>query len=61
MVRKANLFFDNYFDVREDTPPASAMFASFSRYKREAFRHSVFAPRILHDAGLRVVMKVGEL
>ncbi|KAL5519409.1 hypothetical protein ACEPAH_1092 [Sanghuangporus vaninii] len=40
-----------------DTPPASAMFASFSRYKREAFRHSVYAPRILHDAGLRVVMK----
>ncbi|KAL5535942.1 hypothetical protein ACEPAF_4036 [Sanghuangporus sanghuang] len=40
-----------------DTPPASAMFASFSRYKREAFRHTVYAPRILHDAGLRVVMK----
>ncbi|EJC98798.1 composite domain of metallo-dependent hydrolase [Fomitiporia mediterranea MF3/22] len=41
----------------EDVPPASAMFASFSRYKREAYRHSVYAPRILHDAGLRVVMK----
>ncbi|KAI5115486.1 hypothetical protein M0805_007780 [Coniferiporia weirii] len=40
-----------------DVPPASAMFASFSRYKREAYRHSEFAPRILHDAGLRVVMK----
>lgn len=38
-------------------PPASAMFASFSRYKREAYRHSVFAPRILNDADLRVVMK----
>ncbi|THH10380.1 hypothetical protein EW145_g1372 [Phellinidium pouzarii] len=40
-----------------DVPPASAMFASFSRYKREAYRHSEFAPRILHDAGLKVVMK----
>ncbi|KAL5494800.1 hypothetical protein ACEPAI_262 [Sanghuangporus weigelae] len=43
-----------------DAPPASAMFASFSRYKREAFRHSVYAPRILHDAGLRVVMKISD-
>ncbi|KAL1742134.1 hypothetical protein HDZ31DRAFT_66247 [Schizophyllum fasciatum] len=38
-------------------PPASAMFATFARYKREAYRHSEFAPRILHDHGLRVVMK----
>lgn len=28
------------------------------RYKREAYRHSEFAPRILADNGLRVVMKV---
>ena len=34
------------------------MFASFARYKREAYRHSEFAPKILNDAGLKVVMKV---
>ena len=26
-------------------------------YKREAYRHSEFAPKILHDNGLKVVMK----
>ncbi|KLO20165.1 composite domain of metallo-dependent hydrolase [Schizopora paradoxa] len=40
-----------------DVKPASAMFAAFSRYKRESYRHSEFAPRILNDNGLRVVMK----
>ena len=39
-------------------PPASAMFSTFSRYKREAYRHSEFAPRVLADNGLDVVMKV---
>ena len=39
-------------------PPALAMFSSFSRYKREAYRHSEYAPRILADAGLDVIMKV---
>lgn len=38
-------------------PPAIAMFAAFSRYKREAYRHSEFAPRVLADDGLKVVMK----
>ncbi|KAJ7078078.1 hypothetical protein C8R44DRAFT_896061 [Mycena epipterygia] len=38
-------------------PPASAIFASFARYKREAYRHSEFAARILADNGLKVVMK----
>ncbi|EMD37401.1 hypothetical protein CERSUDRAFT_83171 [Gelatoporia subvermispora B] len=38
-------------------PPAIAMFAAFSRYKREAYRHSEFAPRILADNGIDVVMK----
>ncbi|KAH7908470.1 hypothetical protein BJ138DRAFT_352435 [Hygrophoropsis aurantiaca] len=38
-------------------PPAIAMFAAFSRYKREAYRHSEFAPRILNDNDLKVVMK----
>lgn len=28
------------------------------RYKREAFRHSEFAPRVLHDKGIKVLMKV---
>ncbi|KIJ15978.1 hypothetical protein PAXINDRAFT_99322 [Paxillus involutus ATCC 200175] len=38
-------------------PPAVAIFAAFSRYKREGYRHSEFAPRILNDDGLKVVMK----
>ncbi|KIM54979.1 hypothetical protein SCLCIDRAFT_135619 [Scleroderma citrinum Foug A] len=37
--------------------PAIAIFGSFARYKRETYRHSTYAPRILHDAGLDVVMK----
>ena len=40
--------------------PAIAMFASFSRYKREAFRHSQFAPTALNDAGIPVIMKVSR-
>jgi len=36
------------------------MFASLSRYKREAFRHSQFAPKILSAAGIPVIMKVGR-
>ena len=39
-------------------PPAVALFATQARYKREAFRGSEFAPRILADNGLHVVMKV---
>ena len=38
-------------------PPGVAMFASFARYKREAYRGSSFAPRILAEQGLPVVMK----
>ncbi|EIN11387.1 carbohydrate esterase family 9 protein [Punctularia strigosozonata HHB-11173 SS5] len=38
-------------------PPAVAMFAANSRYKREAYRHSEFGPRILANHGLDVVMK----
>ncbi|KAF5309156.1 hypothetical protein D9619_012722 [Psilocybe cf. subviscida] len=37
--------------------PAIAMFATNARYKREAYRGSEFAPRILADNGLNVVMK----
>ncbi|RDB24983.1 Imidazolonepropionase [Hypsizygus marmoreus] len=37
--------------------PAIAMFATNARYKREAYRGSEFAPRILAENGLRVVMK----
>ena len=35
-----------------------ALFATQARYKREAFRGSEFAPRVLADNGLQVVMKV---
>ncbi|KAJ6469475.1 hypothetical protein C8R45DRAFT_1055168 [Mycena sanguinolenta] len=38
-------------------PPAVAIFATNARYKREAYRGSEFAPRILADNGLDVVMK----
>lgn len=38
--------------------PAVAIYASHARYKREAYRGSEFAPRILADNGLKVIMKV---
>ncbi|KAI0342088.1 composite domain of metallo-dependent hydrolase [Trametopsis cervina] len=38
-------------------PPAIAMFAAFARYKREAYRHSEFAPRVLASHDIDVVMK----
>ncbi|KAJ7105768.1 hypothetical protein C8R43DRAFT_1140744 [Mycena crocata] len=38
-------------------PPAVAIFATHARYKREASRGSEFAPRILADNGLDVVLK----
>ncbi|CAK5272083.1 unnamed protein product [Mycena citricolor] len=38
-------------------PPAIAIFAGFDKFKREAYRGSVFAPRILADNGVDVVMK----
>ncbi|KAK7032886.1 carbohydrate esterase family 9 protein [Favolaschia claudopus] len=37
--------------------PGSAIFSTFSRYKRESYRHSEFAAKILADNGLKVVMK----
>ncbi|KAI0630254.1 hypothetical protein C8Q77DRAFT_1137203 [Trametes polyzona] len=37
--------------------PAVALFSTFARYKREAYRHSEFAPKILADEGIDVVMK----
>ncbi|KAF8207137.1 carbohydrate esterase family 9 protein [Mycena galopus ATCC 62051] len=37
--------------------PAIAVFAANARYKREAYRHSEFAPRILAENGLTVLMK----
>ncbi|EIN11328.1 composite domain of metallo-dependent hydrolase [Punctularia strigosozonata HHB-11173 SS5] len=38
-------------------PPAIAMFATNARYKRESYRGSEFAPKVLAEAGLDVVMK----
>ncbi|EKM81020.1 hypothetical protein AGABI1DRAFT_105866 [Agaricus bisporus var. burnettii JB137-S8] len=38
-------------------PPGVALFATNARYKREAYRGSEFAPRILADNGIQVVMK----
>ncbi|KAF9566703.1 carbohydrate esterase family 9 protein [Agrocybe pediades] len=38
-------------------PPAVALFATMARYKREAYRSSEFAPRILAENGVTVLMK----
>ncbi|KAG8763267.1 hypothetical protein FRC11_004954, partial [Ceratobasidium sp. 423] len=38
-------------------PPALALFSTFARYKREAYRASSYAPKILNENGLRVAMK----
>ncbi|KAG9118853.1 hypothetical protein FRC07_006429, partial [Ceratobasidium sp. 392] len=38
-------------------PPGVALFATNARYKREAYRGSEFAPKILHENGLKVIMK----
>ncbi|KZS92638.1 carbohydrate esterase family 9 protein [Sistotremastrum niveocremeum HHB9708] len=38
-------------------PPAIAMFATSARYKHEAYWGSEFAPKILADAGIKVVLK----
>ncbi len=37
--------------------PAVAIFATNARYKREAYRGSEFAPKILADQGIDVIMK----
>ncbi|QRV94403.1 amidohydrolase family protein [Ceratobasidium sp. AG-Ba] len=37
--------------------PALALFSTFARYKREAYRGSEFAPKILNENDLRVIMK----
>ncbi|KAG6834546.1 hypothetical protein H0H93_009038 [Arthromyces matolae] len=37
--------------------PAAALFASNARKKREAYRNSEFAPKILAEEGIRVIMK----
>ena len=42
----------------EGHTPASALFATNALFKREGYRASEFAPRILADNGLPVVMKV---
>lgn len=41
-------------------PPGAAIFAQFSRYKHEAYRHSIHAPKILADNGIKVAMKVRQ-
>ncbi|TFY55471.1 hypothetical protein EVG20_g9306 [Dentipellis fragilis] len=40
--------------------PAVALFASTYRNKRESFRGSVFAPRVLADNNISVIMKAGR-
>ncbi|BEJ10967.1 hypothetical protein CspHIS471_0103890 [Cutaneotrichosporon sp. HIS471] len=38
-------------------PPAVAIFANNARYKREAYRGSPYAAKVLDEAGLKVIMK----
>lgn len=38
--------------------PAVAIFATFARYKKESYRGSEYAAKILNDNGIRVAMKV---
>ena len=38
--------------------PGVAIFATNARYKREAYRGSEYAAKILHENGIRVAMKV---
>ncbi|KAF9069767.1 composite domain of metallo-dependent hydrolase [Rhodocollybia butyracea] len=38
-------------------PPVSALFSGFSRYKRESYRFSEYAGKILTENGLKVAMK----
>ncbi|KAJ7255306.1 carbohydrate esterase family 9 protein [Mycena rebaudengoi] len=45
------------YGTNEDIPQPSPSFATSARFKREAYRGSEFAPRILADNGLDVVMK----
>ena len=45
----------------EGHPPAAALFATNARYKRESYRGSEFAPRILAENGIQVVMKVQSM
>lgn len=40
-------------------PPAIALFAINGGYKREAYRASEYAPRILAEHNLTVLLKVG--
>ncbi|KAJ4473612.1 carbohydrate esterase family 9 protein [Lentinula aciculospora] len=42
-------------------PPVSAIFSGFSRYKRESYRFSEFAAKILTENGLIVVMKAWDI
>lgn len=39
--------------------PGIAIFATNARYKRESYRGSEFAAKILHENGIRVAFKVG--
>lgn len=47
-----------FIQLYSDNTPAAALFATEARYKREAYRGSEFAPRILAENGIDVVMKV---
>lgn len=41
--------------------PAIALFATFARYKREAYRASEFAPKVLAQNGITVLMKASDV
>lgn len=44
--------------IHQGHPPAVALHAVQARFKRESYRGSEFAPRILTENGIKVIMKV---
>lgn len=54
------LIIELFLDTSLGQVPASAMFATNARYKRESYRGSEFASKILDDNDIPVVMKVSK-
>lgn len=57
-IQESSLHFAQRDCIRWGGTPAVAMFASAARFKRESYRGSQFAPRVLADEGIPVIMKV---
>ncbi|KAG6871138.1 hypothetical protein C0993_003786 [Termitomyces sp. T159_Od127] len=64
LLKKTWVCHSNLDAIFSDFPkggvPSIALFASNARKKREAYRNSEFAPKILADNGIPVIMKVTQ-